>query len=102
MPFRNSCRPSVVPSGSRSSAALRRVRCSGARVDDQARRSGRVDLLDQLDLAALQQAVQLLDVGVLEAELGRGGRDLGVCEHADLQPACDQTLDLFKLLKLRS
>ena len=31
MPFRNSCRPSVVPSGSRSSGALRRARLSGAR-----------------------------------------------------------------------
>jgi hypothetical protein len=45
--------------------------------------------------------VQLLDVGFLEAELGRGGRDLGVREHADLQPARDQTLDLFKLLQIR-
>ena len=49
----------------------------------------------------LEEAVQLLDVGFVEAELGRGGRDLGVCEHADLQPARDQTLDLFKLLKFR-
>ena len=43
--------------------------------------------------------MQLLDVGFVEVELGRGGRDLGVCEHADLLAACDQTLDLFKLLK---
>ena len=50
---------------------------------------------------ALEQAVQLLDVGFLKAELGRGGRDLGVREHADLQAASDQTLDLFKLLKFR-
>ena len=61
----------------------------------------RIDLLDQLDLAALEQVVQLLDVGFVEVELGRGGRDLGVCEHADLLPASDQTLDLFKLLKFR-
>jgi hypothetical protein len=29
--------------------------------------------LDQLDLAAFKQAVQLLDIGLLEAELDRGG-----------------------------
>ena len=73
----------------------------GRALDAQARRSGRVDFLDQLDVTALEEAVQLLDVGFVEAELGRGGRDLGVCEHADLQAARDQTLDLFKLLKLR-
>ena len=65
-------------------------------------RSGRIDLLDQLDLAALKDAVQLLDVRVLEVELDSGGRDLGVREHADLKPACDQALDLLKLLKVRS
>jgi hypothetical protein len=43
--------------------------------------------------------MQLLDVGFVEAELGGGGRDLGVREHADLPAACEQTLDLFKLLK---
>jgi hypothetical protein len=70
-------------------------------LDDQACRAGRVDLLDQLDLAAVEDSTQLLDVGVLEPELGRGGRDLGVGEHAELQPARDQTLDLFKLSKFR-
>ena len=77
------------------------MRLLGRALDAQARRGGRVDLLDQLDLTALEQAVQLLDVGFVEAELGRGGRDLGVREHADLLPASDQTLDLFKLLKFR-
>jgi hypothetical protein len=45
--------------------------------------------------------VQLLDLSFVEADLGRGGRDLGVCEHADLPAACDQTPDRFKLLKFR-
>ena len=45
--------------------------------------------------------MQLLDVSLLDGELGRGGRDLGVREHANLLPASDQTLDLFKLLKIR-
>ena len=43
--------------------------------------------------------MQLLDLGVLEVELGRSGRDLRVREHANLLAASDQTLDLFKLLK---
>lgn len=46
--------------------------------------------------------MQLLDVDLLEAELRRGTRDLGVCEHSDLQPAGDQTLDLFQLLEIGS
>ena len=46
--------------------------------------------------------MQLLDVAFFEADLGGDGRDLGVCEHADLQPAPDQTLDLFELLKIRN
>ncbi len=71
----------------------------GRALDVQARRTGRVDVLDQLDLTALEEAVQLLDVGVVEVELGRGGRNLGVGQHADLLAACDQTLDLFKLLQ---
>ena len=81
--------------------ALRRVRFSGARSMIRLAASARVDLLDQLDLSPLEEAVQLLDVGFVEVELGRGGRDLGVREHADLQAAGDQTLDLFKLLKFR-
>ena len=69
---------------------------------DVGRRERRVEFLDELDLSPLQESVQLLDVGLVEVELGRGGRDLGVREHADVLPACDQTLDLFKLLKIRS
>jgi hypothetical protein len=67
----------------------------GRTLDHKAGRGGWVDFLDQLDFTALEQAVQLLDVGFLEAELGRRGRDLGVCEHTDLQRADDQTLDLL-------
>ena len=46
--------------------------------------------------------MQLLDVCFVEPDLGRDGRDLGVREYPDLQPARDQTLYLFKLLKIRS
>ncbi len=73
----------------------------GRALDVHARPSGRVDFLDQLDLKALEEAMQLLDVDLVKAELSCGDRDLGVSEHADLLAACDQTLDLFKLLKLR-
>ena len=65
------------------------------------RRVRGIDLFDELDLGPLEEAVQLLDVGLVEVELGRGGLDLGVCEHAELLAACDQALDLFKLLKFR-
>jgi len=74
----------------------------GRAFDDQAFRGGRIDLLDQLNLAALKDPAQLLDVGVLEAKLGRGTHDLGVREHPDLQPAGDQTPDLVQLLEIRS
>ena len=101
MPFRNSCSPSVVPSGCQIQPRLAAGPLVGRALDDQAR-TGRVDLVDQLDLAALERTVQLLGVGVLKAELGRGGRDFGVRKHTDPQTACDQTLDLFKLAKIRS
>src|SRR2546421_632028 len=44
-----------------------------------------VDVLDQLDLRFLEEAVQLLDVGLVEVELGHRPGDLRVREHADLQ-----------------
>ena len=73
----------------------------GGALDVHARVNGWVDFLDQLDFTALEQAVQLLDVGLLKPDLGRDGRDLGVREYPDLQPARDQTPDLLKLLKIR-
>ena len=47
---------------------------------------GRVDLLDELDLRLLEEAVQLLDVGLVEIDLGDRVSDLGVRQHADLLP----------------
>jgi hypothetical protein len=40
----------------------------GPAIDDQARFSGQVSLLDQLDLTALEQAAQLLNIGLVEAD----------------------------------
>ena len=64
-------------------------------------RRRRVDLLDELDLGLLEEAVQLLDVGLVEVQLGDGGGDLGVREHADLLALVDEALDLFEFLKFR-
>ena len=60
---------------------------------------GRVDLLDELDLRLLEEAVQLLDVGLVEVELGDRVGDLGEGEHADLLALGQQALDLFEFLK---
>jgi hypothetical protein len=42
-----------------------------------------------------------LDFDVPEPELGRGGGDLGLREHADLEPARDQPLDFFMVAEIR-
>ena len=67
-------------SGLRSSAvlALRRPRLSGARSTCLRRGGRRVDVLDELDLGLLEEAVQLLDVGLVQVELGGGRRYLRV------------------------
>jgi hypothetical protein len=44
--------------------------------------------------------VQLLDVGLVEVDLGYGGGDLGEGENAHLLPLQEQTLDFFKLLEV--
>ena len=43
--------------------------------------------------------MQLLDVGLVEIELGDRGGDLGVREHADLLALGQEALDLFELLQ---
>ena len=73
----------------------------GRALDLRAGGGGRVDVLDQLDLGALEEAVQLLDVGFVHVELGDRSLDLGVAEHADLLALGDQSLDLFELLQFR-
>ena len=47
----------------------------------------------------LEEAVQLLDVGLVEVELGDRVGDLGVREHADLLALGDEALDLFEFLQ---
>ena len=43
--------------------------------------------------------MQLLDVGLVEVELGDGRGDLGERQHADLLTLGQQALDLFEFLK---
>ena len=45
--------------------------------------------------------MQLLDVSLVEIELGHRAGDLGVGEHAELLPAIDEALDLFEFLQFR-
>ena len=59
-----------------------------------------VDVLDQLDLRFLEEAVQLLDVGLVEVQLGHRTGDLRVGENPDLLPLGEQALDLVQLLQL--
>ncbi len=89
-------------SGLRSSAALalRRPRLSGARSTCEAAVDRRVDLLDELDLGFLEEAVQLFDVGLVEVELGHRLGYLRVGEHSDLLALGEQALDLIQLLQL--
>ena len=44
--------------------------------------------------------MQLLDVGLVEIDLGDGGRDLGEREDADLLPLEEQALDFFEFLEV--
>ena len=43
--------------------------------------------------------MQLLDVGLVQVELGGGRRNLREREHADLLALGEQALDLFELLQ---
>jgi len=66
MSLRNSVSASVVPSGFEIERSLGAGALLGRALDHQARPSGWVDFLDQLDLTALEEAVQRLDVAFAE------------------------------------
>ena len=57
-------------------------------------------VIDQLDLAPLEEAVQLLDVPLVEVELGDRRRYLTIGQRAALLAACDQRPYLFEFCKL--
>ena len=44
--------------------------------------------------------MELLDVGLVEVDLGHGGRDLGEGEDAHLLPLEEQALDLLEFLQI--
>jgi hypothetical protein len=56
-------------------------------------------VIDQLDLTPLEEAVQLLDIGLVEVELGDGRRYLTISQRAELPSAGDQRPDLFEFCK---
>ena len=89
-------------SGLRSSAVfgLRRPRLSGARSRSAAAQR-RVELLDELDLGALEEAVKLLDISLVEVQLRHRAGDLGEGQDAELLTARDEALDLFEFLQFR-
>ena len=78
---------------------MRRPRLSGARstCEDGDRR---VDVLDELDLGLLEEAVQLFDVRLVQVQLGHRLGYLRVGEDSDLKTLRQEALDLIQLLKL--
>ncbi len=47
-------------------------------------------------------SVEVLDVRFVEVDLGHGGGDVPVSEHAELLTLVDQRLYFFEFLKLRN
>src|SRR4029078_5465504 len=56
--------------------------------------------LDELDAGALEVAVELLDVALVNVDLRDRGSDLAEGQHSDLLALAQQILYLFKFLKL--
>src|SRR4051812_10659913 len=64
------------------------------------RRDSRVDLLDQLDLGLLEEAVQVLDVRLVEVHLRQRQGNFGVGENACRSALGDEELYLLEFLQL--
>jgi len=64
--------------------------------------SGRLrrDVIDQLDLAPFEEAVQLLDIGLVEVELGDCRRYLSIGQGAEMPATGDERPDLFEACEL--
>ena len=88
-------RPQVLRSLRLATATLVRVSL------ELPRRHPRVELLDELDLGALQEAVEVLDVGLVELQLADRLGDLRVREDTEPAAAIREPPDLIKLLKIR-
>ncbi len=62
------------------------------------RESGRIDSLHQFDLRLLEEAVEILDVALVEIDLSQRRRDLGIGQDAGLLALRNEELDLLKFL----
>ncbi len=102
MSLRKSCSESVVMSGFRSSA------CFGAAATPLAGLGGHrvggcllggIDVLDQFDPLLLEVAVEVLDVGLVEVDLGDRRGDVAESQHPELLAPGDEALYLFKFLE---
>ena len=61
---------------------------------------GRVHVLDELDPRLLEVPVEVLDVRLVEIDLGDRRGDVAEGQHAELLPAIDEVFDLLQFLKL--
>ena len=59
-----------------------------------------VGFVEQLDLVALEEGVEVIDVGLFEVELRNGRGDLVEGQRAGRLTARDEGLDLFELLEV--
>src|SRR4051794_38632373 len=66
---------------------------------DLSRRDGRIDLLDEFDLRLLEEPVEILDVGLVEVDLGERQRDLRVGQHARRRALGNEELYLLEFLQ---
>ena len=57
---------------------------------------GRVHVLDKLDPRLLEVPVEVLDVGLVEIDLGHRRGDVAEGQHAELLPAVDEAFDLLQ------
>ena len=62
---------------------------------------GGIDVVDHLHALALQVPVELLDVALVDLDLGQRLGDLAVGDHAHGLTLGDEVLDLLELLKFR-
>src|SRR4029450_6978221 len=65
------------------------------------RRQSGVNVVDQLDLGALEPTLQLLDVTFVDVELSDRLVHRGMRKHAELLSLDDQSLDFFEFLEFR-
>jgi len=103
MSFSNSCRESVVISGLRFQHGLRLTSTTlvGRALDAQARRSGWVDFLDQLDVTAFEDACNSSTSAWSRPSSAVAVSISAYVSTPSRWPRVTRPLTSFKLLKLR-